>query len=133
MSPISVFEEEVVNFREPINDTDDIPVNEIREQVTPYLTINNVGKYIIFRDDIEEMGAQHQGKYRAYQIIKEPGTNPPIISLDQDNLKTINITPTFNYGGKTKKTYRKRQLLKYKKNKSKKSKSKKSKKVKSKK
>jgi len=114
---INLFENQVANLNKPI-DIYDKSYDEIRNATQPYLTIDNVGKYLIFRDDNSGSGAQTD-TYTAYQIINEDKKNP-LVSLS-DNKKKVFIMS--NYGGR---------LLKHKKNKSKKSKSKKSKSKKSK-
>lgn len=128
---INLFEDQVANLNNPI-DMYEKTFDEIRNTTQPYLTINNVGKYIIFRED--NSGAQTD-TYIAYQIINEDKKNP-LVSLS-DNKKKVFIMS--NYGGrplkhkKNKSNKSKSNKNKSKRNKSKKSKSKKSKKVKSKK
>ena len=109
MENINLFENQVANLNKPI-DIYDKSYDEIRKSVQPYLTIDNVGKYLIFRDDNSGSGAQTD-TYTAYQIINEDKKNP-LVSLS-DNAKKVFIMP--NIGGR---------LLKHKKNKFKKNKSK---------
>jgi len=120
---INLFEDQVANLNKPI-DMYEKTFDEIRNATQPYLTIDNVGKYLIFRDDNSGSGAQTD-TYNAYQIINEDKKNP-LVSLS-DNAKKVFIMP--NVGGRVFK-YKKN---KSKRNKSKKNKSKKNKKVKSKK
>jgi len=125
---INLFEDQVANLNKPI-DMYEKTFDEIRNATQPYLTIDNVGKYLIFRDDNSGSGAQTD-TYTAYEIINEDKKNP-LVSLS-DNSKKVFIMP--NVGGrvfKHKKNKSKRN--KSKRNKSKKSKSKKNKRVKSKK
>ena len=99
---INLFENQVANLNKPI-DIYDKSYDEIRKSVQPYLTIDNVGKYLIFRDDNSGSGAQTD-TYNAYEIINEDKKNP-LVSLS-DNAKKVFIMP--NIGGR---------LLKFKKNK----------------
>ena len=120
---INLFENQVANLNKPI-DIYDKSYDEIRNATQPYLTIDNVGKYLIFRDDNSGSGAQTD-TYTAYEIINEDKKNP-LVSLS-DNAKKVFIMP--NVGGRV----FKHKKNKSKRNKSKKNKSKKNKKVKSKK
>jgi hypothetical protein len=120
---INLFEDQVANLNKPI-DIYDKSYDEIRNATQPYLTIDNVGKYLIFRDDNSGSGAQTD-TYTAYEIINEDKKNP-LVSLS-DNAKKVFIMP--NVGGRV----FKHKKNKSKRNKSKKNKSKKNKKVKSKK
>jgi hypothetical protein len=120
---INLFEDQVADLNKPI-DIYDKSYDEIRNATQPYLTIDNVGKYLIFRDDNSGSGAQTD-TYTAYEIINEDKKNP-LVSLS-DNAKKVFIMP--NVGGRV----FKHKKNKSKRNKSKKNKSKKNKKVKSKK
>ena len=66
---INLFEDQVANLNKPI-DIYDKSYDEIRNATQPYLTIDNVGKYLIFRDDNSGSGAQTD-TYTAYEIINE--------------------------------------------------------------
>jgi len=109
---INLFEDQVANLNKPI-DMYEKTFDEIRKTTQPYLTIDNVGKYLIFRDDNSGSGAQTD-TYTAYEIINEDKKNP-LVSLS-DNSKKVFIMP--NVGGR---------VFKHKKNKSKQNKSKQSK------
>ena len=103
---INLFEDQVANLNKPI-DIYDKSYDEIRNATQPYLTIDNVGKYLIFRDD---SGEAQTDTYIVYQIINEdPKGRYPLISLKEIGYDTV-------YGGR--KTMRKVTIKKGKGNKS---------------
>ena len=113
---LPITKDNIVNYNNEIN-TNNLSRDQIDEQIKPYLTIKNVGKYIIFRDD---SGEAQREDFIVYQIINEaPRSEPPFITTKVMNNGQYQYIPVF--GGKSKKN-------KTKKSKSKNSKSKKSKK-----
>ena len=113
---LPITKDNIVNYNNEIN-TNNLSRDQIDEQIKPYLTIKNVGKYIIFRDD---SGEAQREDFIVYQIINEaPRSDPPFITTRVMNNGQYQYIPVF--GGKSKKN-------KTKKRKSKNSKSKKSKK-----
>ena len=113
---LPITKDNIVNYNNEIN-TNNLSRDQIDEQIKPYLTIKNVGKYIIFRDD---SGEAQREDFIVYQIINEaPRSEPPFITTKVMNNGQYQYIPVF--GGKSKKN-------KTKKRKSKNSKSKKSKK-----
>lgn len=103
---IMVNRKQVLNFGREINMYYKSP-EEINDEVQRYLKLNNVGKYLIFRDD---SGEAQTDTYIVCQIINEdPKGRYPLISLKEIGYDTV-------YGGR--KTMRKVTIKKGKGNKS---------------
>ena len=64
---LPITKDNIVNYNNEIN-TNNLSRDQIDEQIKPYLTIRNVGKYIIFRDD---SGEAQREDFIVYQIIDD--------------------------------------------------------------
>ena len=122
---LPITKDNIVNYNNEIN-TNNLSRDQIDEQIKPYLTIKNVGKYIIFRDD---SGEAQREDFIVYQIINEaPRSEPPFITTKVMNNGQYQYIPVF--GGKSKKNKTKKSKSKNSKSKNSKSKNSKSKKSK---
>jgi hypothetical protein len=111
-----------VNFGNEINIFEKTR-EQIDNEINPYLKIENVGKFIIMRDD---SGEAQTDMFIAYQIINEaPRGETPLITTRIMNNGQYQYIPSF--GGKVKKSKTKHRKTKHRKTKH--SKSKKSKKM----
>jgi hypothetical protein len=84
------YKNQVANFENPINmfgkDRDDV-----RAEGMKYLTNDNIGKYLIYRDDNENAQHDENGKYIIKKIICSTKTTPCVIDLvDKDNDGVLN-------------------------------------------
>lgn len=95
----------IVNFYNEINIYEKSS-DEIDKEIKPYLTTNNIGKYLIIRDD---SGEAQTDTYMVYQIINEDKTKTtPLVSIKKIGQQLIQ----FN-GGQTTKKYRRTRGRKY--------------------
>ena len=70
----------VVNFGKEIN-IHDKSTDAIESEMKEYLTINNVGKYLIFRDDT---GEKQIDEFIVYKIINEDPKNiHPLVTIKE--------------------------------------------------
>jgi hypothetical protein len=109
---LRITKDNIVNYNNEIN-TNNLSRDQIDEQIKPYLTIKNVGKYIIFRDD---SGEAQREDFIVYQIINEaPRSEPPFITTRVMNNGQYQYIPMF--GGKVKKSKTKHRKTKHRKTK----------------
>jgi hypothetical protein len=85
-----IFKNQVANFENPINmfgkHRDDV-----RAEGMKYLTNDNIGKYLIYRDDNENAQHDENGGYIIKKIICSTKTTPCVIDLvDQENDVVLN-------------------------------------------
>jgi hypothetical protein len=114
---LRITKDNIVNYNNEIN-TNNLSRDQIDEQIKPYLTIKNVGKYIIFRDD---SGEAQREDFIVYQIINEaPRSEPPFITTRVMNNGQYQYIPMF--GGKVKKSKTKHRKTKHRKTKHRKTK-----------
>ena len=104
------------NIMGTINTYDKSPY-EINDEIKPYLKLENIDKYLLFRTD---SGEAQTDEYTAYIIYNEGTTKQPLIAIKE--IGTIDTSSL--YGGLTNKKYRKSRHKKYR-NKSKKNRTKK--------
>jgi hypothetical protein len=109
---LRITKDNIVNYNNEIN-TNNLSRDQIDERIKPYLTIKNVGKYIIFRDD---SGEAQREDFIVYQIINEaPRSEPPFITTRVMNNGQYQYIPMF--GGKAKKGKTKHRKTKHRKTK----------------
>jgi hypothetical protein len=110
---LRITKDNIVNYNNEIN-TNNLSRDQIDELIKPYLTIKNVGKYIIFRDD---SGEAQREDFIVYQIINEaPRSEPPFITTRVMNNGQYQYIPIFG-GGKAKKSKTKHRKTKHRKTK----------------
>ena len=101
----------VVNYLNPIF-TYEKPLDKIRAEINQYFTTENIGKYLLFRDD---SGEAQTTKYTVYKILCESKEDPPLFSIKEIGLMEVDIPDIGqgivrhtgrDRGGKTKKKRR---------------------------